>query len=51
MATYVAMVRVTVEADSEEEARDLFMQASGLVSDSDLGMSVNLEDEVDFEEE
>lgn len=50
MATFTAMVAVQVEAETAEQARELFMEASCLVSVSDIGQVVCFEDEVDFDE-
>jgi hypothetical protein len=50
MATYFAMVRVEIEADDVDEARSIFMEAVGLVDDSDLGQNISIDVEVDFED-
>jgi hypothetical protein len=52
MATYVSTVRIEVEAENEDEARERFMEAVYLVDEHpELGPCVNIEVEVDFSEE
>ncbi len=46
MATFVAMVKVTVEAHSYEEAENLLNEAMKLVHDSEIGTVVYIDDKL-----
>ena len=46
MSTFVAMVKVTVEAHSYEEAENLLNEAMKLVHDSEIGTVVYIDDKL-----
>jgi hypothetical protein len=50
MATYVALIKVIVEADNEEDATSMLEEAITMVEDADLGQNVSFVVENDLVE-